>query len=83
MNKSDNLNYISVQPDSHFLPHSIPSATLYGTAKRTPGIATITCYTSHGVVLCIARQDIHINRTEKQQARFIARRAFISYNPTI
>jgi hypothetical protein len=33
-----------------------------------------------GVVLCIAHQGIHINRTEEQQARFIARRAFIILN---
>jgi hypothetical protein len=36
-------------------------------------------YTARGPVLCLARQGIHINRTESQQARSIARRAFISY----
>jgi hypothetical protein len=35
-------------------------------------------YTSSGMVLCIARQGIHIHRTEGQQARSIARRAFIT-----
>jgi hypothetical protein len=35
-------------------------------------------YTSSGTVLCIARQGIHINRKDRQ-ARFIARRSFISY----
>ncbi|MDR1336494.1 MAG: hypothetical protein LBK22_06670 [Tannerella sp.] len=30
-------------------------------------------YTASGMVLCIARQGIHINRTGDQQSRFIAR----------
>jgi hypothetical protein len=36
-------------------------------------LQVICCYTLNSLVLSIARQGIHINRTEKQQNRFIAR----------
>jgi hypothetical protein len=38
-----------------------------------------TVYIVRGMVLFIAREGIHINRTENQHTCFIARRAFIYY----